>query len=98
MEKLRKRLVTLVREQQMPIAKACRLIGMSRQTAHEWLRRYDADPVNGLADRSRRPLHFPTRIPDNVRCVVRDLYRQTKLSARRLRRELAQSFQIVISV
>src|SRR5688572_23688394 len=33
--------------------------GVSRKTLHKWLARHDADGMNGLADRSRAPLHTP---------------------------------------
>lgn len=29
--------------------------GVSRQTSHAWLGKYEADGLEGLADRSRRP-------------------------------------------
>jgi leucine-zipper of insertion element IS481 len=35
--------------------------GVSRQTIHGWLRRYAADGLDGLADRSHRPRQLPPR-------------------------------------
>jgi transposase len=46
------RLVELVREG-VPVAEAARLLCISRQTAHKWLLRQEAEGLAGLADRSR---------------------------------------------
>ena len=40
---------------------ACRY-GVARQRVHEWLRRYPARGLGGLADRSSRPLSCPHQI------------------------------------
>jgi transposase InsO family protein len=52
-------LVRLVRDQRVPIARACRQFEISRDTGYRWLRRFDADPRAALLDRSRRPLSCP---------------------------------------
>jgi transposase-like protein len=36
--------------------------GVARQTVHEWLRRYAVEGLQGLADRSSRPLSCPHRM------------------------------------
>jgi len=36
--------------------------GVSRKTVHEWLRRYEADGLGGLADRSHRPRSSPLQM------------------------------------
>jgi transposase InsO family protein len=43
------------------ISQACRAHGISRKTGHKWLKRLRADPTAPLWDRSRKPLHSPTR-------------------------------------
>ena len=39
---------------------------VSRQTLHKWLARHDADGAKGLMDRSRRPLHSPQIVDQDV--------------------------------
>jgi transposase InsO family protein len=41
------------------VAKTCRYYGISRQLFYVWKRRFEADGVDGLRDRSRRPKHSP---------------------------------------
>lgn len=48
------------------IQELSRLKGVSRQTAHKWIKRWKQDGVDGLKERSRRPLHSPTKTPPEV--------------------------------
>ena len=41
------------------VAASCRYYGISRQCYYGWLRRYEADGLEGLKDRSQRPHHSP---------------------------------------
>jgi transposase-like protein len=41
------------------VAATCRYYGISRQCYYGWLRRYEADGLAGLKDRSQRPHHSP---------------------------------------
>jgi transposase len=41
------------------VAATCRYYGISRQCYYGWLRRYEADGLDGLKDRSSRPHHSP---------------------------------------
>jgi len=41
------------------VAATCRYYGISRQCYYGWLRRYEADGLEGLKDRSQRPHHSP---------------------------------------
>ena len=45
-------------------ATAAETLGVSRATAYKWLRRYRAEGVAGLEDRSARPLHRPRALPE----------------------------------
>jgi transposase InsO family protein len=45
-----------------PVAHAAAAMGISRDRAYVWWRRYQAEGVAGLEDRSSRPHHFPTQI------------------------------------
>jgi transposase-like protein len=49
--------------------------GMSRQTLHAWLARYEADGVEGLADRSHRPRSCPHQLPAVVEALALELRR-----------------------
>ena len=41
------------------VARTCRYYGISRHTYYKWLRRYEEGGLDGLRDRSRRPLTSP---------------------------------------
>ncbi len=49
-----------------PIAALCRRLGVSRASAHAWLRRFREQGWAGLEDRSRRPHTSPTATPQDV--------------------------------
>lgn len=50
-------------------------LGVSRQTMHSWLARYEADGLEGLADRSHRPRWCPHQMPAEVEAAVLELRR-----------------------
>jgi transposase InsO family protein len=62
--------VARVREQNLPVAQAARAMGVSRQCAHRWVTRFDAEGVAGLEDRSSRPHATPTRTPAHLEARV----------------------------
>lgn len=66
----RRLLVDRVRGLGMPVAHVAKAMGISRQAAHRWVRRWDADGEAGLADRSSRPHEMPTRTPLKVEEAV----------------------------
>src|SRR4051812_50158567 len=49
--------------------------GVSRQTLHSWLARYEAGGLEGLADRSHRPLSCPHQLPAEVEALALELRR-----------------------
>jgi len=57
----RRLLVQRVRFEGMPVAHVAKAMGISRQCAHRWVARFDAEGEAGLHDRSSRPHTFPTR-------------------------------------
>ena len=63
-------LVGRVRDQHMPIAHVAKAMGVSRQCAHRWVARFDAEGVAGLEDRSSRPHRMPTRTTPEVEALV----------------------------
>jgi transposase InsO family protein len=65
--------------------------GVSRQTMHAWLARYEADGLEGLGNRSHRPAHCPHQMPDVVEAKVLEMRRAKPYwGARRLALELAR--------
>jgi transposase InsO family protein len=50
--------------------------GVSRQALHGWLARYEAEGLDGLADRSHRPAGCPHQMPAGVAAVVLELRRE----------------------
>jgi transposase len=50
-------------------------VGVSRQTMHAWLARYEAEGLEGLADRSHRSRWCPHQMPAEVEAAVLELRR-----------------------
>lgn len=50
--------------------------GVSRQSVHAWLARYEAEGLTGLTDRSHRPLSSPLQMRAEVEALVLELRRQ----------------------
>jgi transposase InsO family protein len=48
----------------------CRRFGISRSNGNKWVQRYLAEGRAGLAERSRRPLHSPSRTPERIEAEV----------------------------
>jgi transposase InsO family protein len=66
--------------------------GVSRKTVHQWLARYEADGLDGLADRSHRPRSSPLQMPASVEVALAGLRRRhPSWGPRRLVYELARS-------
>ena len=66
----RRLLVHRVRELGMPVAHVATAMGISRQCAHRWVARFDAEGDAGLHDRSSRPHSTPTRTPHDVEARI----------------------------
>jgi transposase InsO family protein len=62
----RRLLVYRVLELGMPVAHVAKAMGVSRQCAHRWVSRFDAEGDSGLHDRSSRPHSMPARTPEVV--------------------------------
>lgn len=45
------------------VAESAKAAGVSRATAHKWVRRYRSEGEAGLQDRSSRPRHCPGALP-----------------------------------
>ena len=57
----RRLIVQRVRVEGVPVAHVAKAMGVSRQCAHRWLARFDAEGDTGLEDRSSRPHSSPSR-------------------------------------
>ena len=56
-------LVRRIREAGRPVAHVAKELGVSRQCAHRWVARFDAEGWSGLIDRSSRPRRSPRCTP-----------------------------------
>ena len=63
-------LVDRVVEQGWPVAHAAKAMGLSRQCAYRWIRRWRAEGEAGLEDRSSRPRTSPARTPMKIEQAV----------------------------
>ena len=66
----RRLLVDRVRRQGWAVAHAAKAMGISRQCAHRWVARFDAEGESGLADRSSRPRSSPHRTSGVVEAAI----------------------------
>jgi transposase len=48
---------------------------VSRQTLHSWLARYEAEGLEGLADRSHRPVSSPQQMAAEIEATVLEMRR-----------------------
>jgi transposase len=64
---------------------------VSRQSVHAWMRRYAAEGLAGLEDRSRRPRGHPATLAGDVEALICELRRgHRRWGPRRLEFELAK--------
>ena len=75
----------------LSISQVAQKVGVSRQTLHSWLARYEAEGLEGLKDRSRRPVSCPHQMPAEVEATLLELRRSRPYwGPRRLVFELAK--------
>ncbi|MFF4867483.1 IS481 family transposase [Streptomyces sp. NPDC001231] len=60
----------------VPVTQVAARYGVSRQSVHSWVRKYEQSGLPGLADRSHRPASCPHRIAGEVEAVVCELRRR----------------------
>lgn len=71
------------------VAEVARQYGTSRQSLYTWLRRYEAEGYDGLAERSRRPKTSPTRLAADIEALICELRRgHPRWGAQRIQHEL----------
>jgi transposase InsO family protein len=59
--------------EQSPFSQLCERYGISRKTGYKWVHRYRQAGLDGLAERSRRPLHSAEAIPYAIRQAVLEI-------------------------
>jgi transposase InsO family protein len=59
----------------LSISQVASKVGVSRQTLHSWLARYEAEGLEGLVDRSHRPVSCPHQMPAHVEAALLELRR-----------------------
>lgn len=67
-----------------PVAHVAADMGISRATAYRWIRRFRDEGLEGLADRSSRPLTSPTRTPEVLEAAVLRLRTERRLGPARI--------------
>jgi len=67
-----------------PVAVAAESMGVSRETAYRWLRRYRVEGVAGLEDRSSRPWRSPNQTPVEVEERICELRRVRRWGPHRI--------------
>jgi len=76
----------------------CRRCGIARPTLRKWWRRYQAEGVAGLEERSRRPHNSPNRkVFEREEGLILEL-RRRKLGVKRLRNELRREHGIRLAL
>jgi transposase InsO family protein len=75
----------------LSISQVAEKVGVSRQTLHSWLARYEVSGLEGLVDRSHRPVSCPHQMPAQVEAALLELRRSRPYwGPRRLVFELAK--------
>jgi transposase InsO family protein len=68
--------VKLALKGQPSMSRLCRLFNISRRTGYKWRERFEAEGVQGLRERSRRPQRSPQELSSRWLVRVRQLHRQ----------------------
>lgn len=67
---LRREFVQLASQEGANVRQLCRRFEVSAKTAYKWLARFHADGPAGLANRSRRPRHSPSRTSEALEQAI----------------------------
>jgi transposase InsO family protein len=74
------------------VIEVARRLGVSRQSVHTWIARYEQGGLASLADRSHRPASCPHQIPPEVEATICELRRQHPgWGPRRIEHQLAKA-------
>jgi putative transposase len=75
------------------VSELCAEYGISRKTGYKWIERFRSEGIEGLNERSRKPLHRP-QTPYRIQQRILELRQQfkTRPGAKKLRELLAQQY------
>lgn len=59
----------------MSVSEVAEKFAVSRQSLYRWMARYEAEGIEGLAERSHRPLRVPHQMPGELEALVCELRR-----------------------
>ena len=77
----------------------CRRCGISKPTLRKWFRRYEESGVDGLHNKSKRPLRsLNKKVTDEQERLILDFRRKRKLGPRRIQNELIRNHQLSLSL
>jgi transposase len=79
------------------IAMTCRYFGITRPTYYNWLRRYEAEGVDGLRDRSKRPRTSPNATSAEVVEKIVHLRRHYHFGPEKIQMYLKRYHDVTIS-
>src|ERR1700751_5715569 len=65
--KERLKFIIAYREQEESVSALCQEFEISRKTAYKWISRYEEFGIEGIYDRSTRPLSHPRTTPEEIR-------------------------------
>lgn len=68
--KARMEFVVLKKEGLYTHTELCERFGVARQAGYDVMKRYEAEGIDGLKDRSHAPKHVPHRIPEEIASVL----------------------------
>ena len=60
----------------VPVTEVAERYGVSRQSIHAWIKRYQDQGMEGLLDRSHRPVHVPEQISPEVEAAICEMRRK----------------------
>jgi transposase len=86
-----------VEEVSFNVAATCRYYGISRQCYYGWLRRYQADGLDGLKDRSSRPHNSPRATQAEVMEKIVWLRKHYQFGPAKIAMYLARYHDVTIS-
>ena len=91
-------LVGRVLEEGWSVAAAAESMGVSRATAHKWLRRFKDEGLQGLEDRSSAPLRRPRALSSKEVKRILDRRRRSKHGPHRLGPDLGHTRSTIYGV
>ncbi|GAA0404742.1 integrase core domain-containing protein [Cocleimonas flava] len=69
-----------LREKSLSITQLCQRYSISRKTGYKWIKRYQEQGVNGLYEKSRKPISHPASIPLAIRKKIIELRMQSVIT------------------